>query len=201
MQSFSSLPQTKTGFWYSSEIFPATSPSTPMRQLGLPITITSFISLFLKFLFTSRMIPVTIIFLSSFIFDRCSASTPACTSFSVARSSNARIGSSIRDAAFNLGVIIKPTSSSVKYLWSIFILAKSFCNPGRGDLRKTFIPKYAMALFSPIRGTMSERVASPAMSSIHFSAPSFILKYSPYFFRNPCTNLNITPAPHNIFSG
>ena len=29
-----------------------------------------------------------------------------------------------------------------------------------------------MALFSPVSGTMSERVASPAMSSIHFSKPS-----------------------------
>ena len=69
------------------------------------------------------------LFLSSFIFDKWSASLPASTSSPVARSSNARIGSSIREATFSRGVIMKPTSSSVRYFESMFIFARSFCNP------------------------------------------------------------------------
>ncbi len=141
MQSLSSLPQTKTGFPYSSEIFPATRPKTPTRQAGFPTTITSLKSRFSNFFFTSRIIPATITFLSSLILERCSASTPARPSSSVERSSKALPGSSMREAAFKRGAIIKLTSSSVKYLWSMFNLAKSFCRPGRGDFRRTFSPK------------------------------------------------------------
>jgi DNA-binding NtrC family response regulator len=87
-----------------------------------------------------RIIAATKVFLSSFILDKCPAKAPDSAASRVAKSSKARIGLSMRDAAFILGVSIKPISSSDMVRWSTFIIRRSFCSPGLGLFRKTSIP-------------------------------------------------------------
>ena len=195
-----SFPQRNTGRSYSSANELATRPRRDGRQCGLPITITGESILFvLIFFFISFVIFVTATFLEAFIRSRSAACCAPSPTLFVESISNACIGSPIREAAFIRGPIMKPISSSVIVLWFTRIFRSSCCNPGRGDFRNTTRPKYAKALFSPVRGTISETVAMPAISSSHFSHPSGISK-SP-FFKSACANLNATPHPHRSLNG
>ena len=139
-----------------------------------------------------------------FAFSSPLASESARDSSEVVKRLNASFGSPILLAALIRGASMNATSSSVMYRWFTRATAQSFCSPTRGDFRITKSPYFASTLFSPISGTMSAIVASPAISRSHFSHPSGMPHASPRsraYASTPHTSLNASPAPQSSLNG
>ena len=197
-----SLPQINTGLPLACMSELATSPKTPGRQFGLPMTMTGLwasCSFCVMRLFTSLTIEATRPLRSSLIEFNFCASESASPQSLVASNFAAKSGESMREAALIRGVIINPTSSSVSMLGLMRKIERSCEMPGRRFLRITKSPKRASIRFSSTKGTMSESVASPTRSRYHFSIPGGSENRSRA--KMPCTNFHATPAPHKPSNG